>query len=111
MPTFPNGYHHSEDLPHKQLAGLAFLPPRLRVKVAITRAGHTHIDAAWEDVPEDVPGAAGGGGGGEDHGAVAFFCLDELCQCFGLFQFAVPFLRDANNHVFWYVARGPIVFP
>src|SRR5207248_7382595 len=59
MPTFPNGYHHSEDLPHKQLAGLAFLPPSLRVKVAITRAGHTHIDAAWEDVPEDVPGAAG----------------------------------------------------
>src|SRR6266576_482926 len=29
MPTFPNGYHHSEDLPHKQFAGLAF-PEQLR---------------------------------------------------------------------------------
>src|SRR5207244_11592777 len=92
MPTFPNGYHHSEDLPHKQLAGLAFLPPRLRVKVAITRAGHTHIDAAWEDVPEDVPGAAGVVVGGDDNGAVRFSWLGGLWRCFGFFRCGVSFV-------------------
>src|SRR5947209_20595831 len=100
MPTFPNGYHHSEDLPHKQLAGLAFLPPSLRVKVAITRAGHTHIDAAWEDVPEDVPGAAVVVVGGDDNGAGQICSLHDLCQFFALFECAAHYLVEAEMVVF-----------
>src|ERR1700752_1758796 len=104
MPTFPNRYHHCEDLPHKELAGLAFLPPSFRVKVAITRAGNAHVDAPWKDVPEDVPSATGVVVGGYDNSAVPFFCLDELCQCFGLFQCAIPLFGNAQNPVFGYAA-------
>src|SRR5947199_10640277 len=96
MPTFPNGYHHSEDLPHKEFAGLAFLPPSLRVKVAITRAGHTHIDAAWEDVPEDVPGAAGVVVGREDNRAVPASCPEAFFQCFRILLCTVPFRANST---------------
>ena len=108
-PQLPNRYGHPPNLAHKYLCGLAFLPPALRIKVAVARAGDEYLNVLWKNPPEDVSRAAGMIIRRDHDGPVPFLGFGKLCQRIGLFPCAVSIHGKAQNLVFGHATLDQIV--